>query len=59
MLLTWLLLVVQLYRGTCISVKLSTCVVYSESVRLCDLNVTGSRPPLATRHNYTLCAVGQ
>ena len=29
-----------------------------ESVGLCDLNVTVSRPALATRH-YTLCAVGQ
>ena len=26
---------------------------------LCDLDVTGLRPPLATRHNYALCAVGQ
>ena len=27
--------------------------------RLCDLNVTSSSPVLATRHNYTHCAVGQ
>ena len=26
---------------------------------LCNLNVTGLRPTLATRHNYTLCDVGQ
>ena len=26
--------------------------------RLCDINFTGSRPPLATKH-YALCAVGQ
>ena len=27
--------------------------------RTSDLNVTDLRPPLATRHNYTLCAVDQ
>ena len=29
---------------------LSACVVKRLSGELCDLNVTGSRPPLATRH---------
>ena len=24
-----------------------------------DLSVTGLRPPLASKHNHTLCAVGQ
>ena len=26
--------------------------------RTSDLNVTGSRPPDSTKHNYTMCAVG-
>ena len=38
-----------------------TCIADMCSIegkrRLCDLNVTSLRPPLATRH--TLCAVGQ
>ena len=37
---------------------MSTCVVLRESVGLCDLNVTGSRPPLSTK-TQTLCAVDQ
>ena len=34
------------------------CGVAAISGGLCDLDVTGSRPQLATRHN-TLCVVGQ
>ena len=35
---------------------LSTCVAQSVKGRTSDLDVTGSRPPVATKH-YTLCAV--
>ena len=39
------------------SIDIDMCGVEGKH-RLCDLNVTSSSPPLATRHN-TLCAVGQ
>ena len=34
-----------------------TCVMQREGVGLSDLNVTSSRPSLATKY-YSLCAVG-
>ena len=37
---------------------MSTYVVQRLSGGLCDGNVTGLRPPLATRHNTPICAVG-
>ena len=36
---------------------LSTCVVWMESIGLCDLNDMASRPPLATRHIHCVLLV--
>ena len=35
----------------------STRVAQSAKRRNGDFNITGSRPPVAIRHNYTACAV--